>query len=113
MSQRGDSGIHERITRMKSPSTEPIKKAARQPRSGGRSAGLSSTIEPPAPSAAPIQKLPLITRSVQPRYRAGTNSWMVEAMAVYSPPMPVPVRKRNKAKLRKSHEKAVAAVASR
>ena len=30
---------------------------------------------------------------------AGTNSWMVELMAVYSPPMPAPVRKRNRQKL--------------
>ena len=35
--------------------------------SGANSAGSSSTIEPAAPSAAPIQKLPLMTRSVQPR----------------------------------------------
>ena len=66
---------------------------------------------PAAPSAAPIQKLPLIARSVRPRKRAGTNSWIAELIAVYSPPMPAPVSARNSAKLQKSHEKAVAAVA--
>src|SRR5665811_1583508 len=66
-----------------------------------------------AAAGAPIQKLPLMMRSVCPRYRAGTNSWMVEAMAVYSPPMPAPVRKRNRAKLAKFQENAVAAVATR
>ena len=40
-----------------------------------------------------------MTRSVQPRTRAGTSSWMVELIAAYSPPMPAPVRKRNSAKL--------------
>ena len=76
MSQRGDSGIHERITRMKSPSTEPKKKEARQPRSGGRNAGLSSTIETAAPSAAPIQKLPLIMRSIsRDNVQARTPEW--------------------------------------
>ena len=68
---------------------------------------------PSAPSAAPIQKLPLMTRSVQPRTRAGMSSWMVELMAAYSPPMPAPVMKRNSAKLQKFHENAVAAVAQR
>ena len=68
-------------------------------------------MEPAAPMAAPTQKLPLMARSVQPRTRAGTSSWMVELMAVYSPPMPAPVRNRNRAKLQKFHESAVAAVA--
>ena len=68
---------------------------------------------PSAPSAAPIQKLPLMTRSVQPRTRAGISSWMVELIAAYSPPMPAPVRKRNSAKLQKFQDNAVAAVATR
>jgi hypothetical protein len=38
---------------------------------------------------------------------------MVEAIAVYSPPIPAPVRKRNSAKLGKSQANAVAAVATR
>jgi hypothetical protein len=63
--------------------------------------------------AAPTQKLPLMTRSVQPRTRAGTSSWMVELIAVYSPPMPAPVRKRKATKLQKLQENAVAAVAKR
>ena len=84
---------------MTRPSSAPIKKADRQPKSGGINAGSSSTREAAAPIAAPIQKLPLMTRSVHPRYLAGMNSWMVEAIAVYSPPMPAPVRKRNSEKL--------------
>ena len=80
---------------MISPIKAPIRNASRQPSPGSIKAGLSRTIEPPAPSAAPIQKLPLIRRSVQPRRRAGISSWIVELMAVYSPPMPVPVRNRN------------------
>ena len=81
--------------------------------SGANSAGSSSTIEPAAPSAAPIQKLPLMARSVQPRTRAGISSWIVELIAAYSPPMPAPVRKRKRQKLQKFHENAVAAVATR
>ena len=68
---------------------------------------------PTAPSAAPIQKLPLTTRSFQPRTRAGISSWMVELIAAYSPPIPAPVRKRNSAKLQKFQDNAVAAVATR
>ena len=41
------------------------------------------------------------------------NSWIAELIAVYSPPIPAPVRKRNSAKLQKSHEAAVEAVAAR
>ena len=70
-------------------------------------------MEPAAPRAAPTQKLPLMTRSVQPRTRAGISSWMVELMAAYSPPMPAPVRKRKSAKVHRFQVKAVAAVAVR
>ena len=99
-----------RITRL---SAAPIANAARQPISTGNRAGSSRTIDPAAPMAAPIQKLPLMTRSVQPRTRAGISSWMVELMAVYSPPMPAPVTKRQSAKVHKFHVNAVAAVAVR
>ena len=91
-SQRGLSGIQSRITRITSPIVAPIRKASRQPIAGLMNAGSSNTREPPAPMAAPTQKLPLIKRSVQPRNRAGISSWIVELMAVYSPPMPAPVR---------------------
>ncbi len=80
-------------------SLAPIRKASRQPTSGSITFGSSSTSEPSAPKAAPTQKLPLMTRSLQPRTRAGISSWMVELIAAYSPPMPAPVRKRNSAKL--------------
>jgi len=75
--------------------------------------GCRNAIAPPAPRAAPSQKLPLIARSVRPRNRAGMSSCIAELIAVYSPPMPAPVSARNTAKLQKSHEKAVAAVATR
>ena len=88
-------------------------KANRQPTSAPNTAGSSRTTEPAAPSAAPIQKLPLMARSVQPRRRAGIISWMAELIAVYSPPMPAPVRKRKRQKLQKSQAEAVAAVASK
>ena len=88
-------------------------KAARQPMSGGSSEGSRRTMAPAAPMAAPAQKLPLTTRSVQPRTRAGISSWMVELMAAYSPPMPAPVRKRKSRRLQKSQASAVAAVATR
>ena len=88
-------------------------KAARQPKSAGKVPGCRNNTAPSAPIAAPIQKLPLIARSVRPRNRAGTNSWIAELIAAYSPPIPAPVRKRNTAKLVRFHEKAVAAVAPR
>jgi hypothetical protein len=80
---------------------------------GFMTVGSSRTIAATAPTAAPIQKLPLITRSVHPRTRAGISSWIVELIAVYSPPMPAPVASRNRAKLQKFQDSAVAAVATR
>ncbi len=91
----------------------PVRKATRQPQAGSITSGFSSTIDMKEPSAAPIQNEPLMTRLVQPRALAGTSSWMVELMAVYSPPMPAPVRKRKKQKLATFHERPVAAVATR
>ena len=113
MSQRGLSGSHSRMKKITSARSAPIRKASRQPRSGSITAESSRTIDAAAPSAAPTQKLPLMTRSVKPRTRAGISSWIVELMAAYSPPMPAPVTNRNSAKLQKFHENAVAAVATR
>ena len=113
ISQRGLSGSHIRMKKITSARLAPIRKASRQPNSGSITRGSSSTSEPSAPSAAPIQKLPLMHRSLQPRTRAGISSWMVELIAAYSPPMPAPVMKRNSAKLATSQEPAVAAVAMR
>ena len=67
----------------------------------------------PAPIAAPIQNVPLIARSTRPRSRAGISSSIAELMAAYSPPMPKPVRKRQKAKESMSQVKAVSTVAMR
>lgn len=91
----------------------PVKKATRQPQAGSITSGFRSTIDMNEPSAAPIQNEPLMTRLVQPRTRAGTSSWMVELIAVYSPPIPAPVRKRKKQKLQMFHDRPVAAVATR
>ena len=88
-------------------------KAARQPISGGMIAGSSTTYAPRAPRAAPSQKLPLMTRSVKPRRRAGINSWIVALTAAYSPPMPAPVSMRKAANDQKSHDRPQAMVATR
>ncbi|GJE71436.1 hypothetical protein CHKEEEPN_2982 [Methylorubrum podarium] len=112
-SQRGLSGIQVRRSRMTRPMPPPTKKAMRQPQAGSIHSGRSSAIDRKEPSAAPIQNEPLMTRSVQPRTRAGISSWMVELIAVYSPPMPAPVRKRNRQKLQIFHDRPVAAVAMR
>ena len=76
-------------------------------------AGSITSTPPPAPRAAPIQKLPLITRSVKPRRRAGMSSWMVAFTAAYSPPMPAPVMARNSANDQKLQANPLAMVASR
>ena len=75
--------------------------------------GFSITSAPPAPSAAPIQNVPLMTRSVNPRRRAGISSWMVALTAEYSPPMPAPVMARNSANDQKYQARPQAMVASR
>src|SRR6266850_457369 len=52
-----------------------------------------------------------MARSARPRTPAGSSSSTAELMAEYSPPIPVPVRKRNRAKGANPHEIAVSAVA--
>ncbi len=113
ISQRGLSGKKRRRNMTITASKPPMMKASRQPVSGANSLGSSTTIEPSAPSAAPIQKLPLTIRSVCPRRRAGTNSCTAELIAEYSPPMPAPVTKRNSANDQKFHDKPVSTVAMR
>ena len=105
ISQRGLSGRKRRSSSTMKPSTPPMMKAARQPISAGMTAGSSTTSAPSAPSAAPIQKLPLTTRSVKPRRRAGISSWIVALTAAYSPPMPAPVSRRNSANDQKFHDR--------
>src|SRR6185312_9312687 len=113
ISQRGLSGTKRRRNTTTMASTPPMTKASRQPSHSGTSAVSSTTSEPSAPIAAPIQKLPLIAKSTRPRNRAGVNSCIAELIAEYSPPMPAPVSTRKNAKLAKFHEKPVAMVASR
>ena len=88
------------------PNTPPKMKASRQPISGGSMRGSSTSRDPAAPIAAPIQKLPFTTRSVKPRCGAGISSWMAALTAAYSPPMPAPVSKRNSANDQKFHDSA-------
>ena len=95
------------------PITPPMTKATRHPSSGSIISGSSATTAPTAPSAAPSQKLPLMTRSVKPRLRAGISSWIVALTAAYSPPMPAPVMKRNSANDQKFQAKPDAMVATR
>src|SRR5215831_12610929 len=109
-SQRGLSGIHVLGKKMTRPSADPMRNASRQPISGSRRVGSRTTIDTAAPSAPPIQNEPLMARSVQPRYRAGIISCIVELTALYSPPIPAPVRNRNRQKLARFQLKAVAVV---
>lgn len=88
-------------------------KASRHPTSVANSAVFNSAIEAKAPSAAPIQKLPLMIRSIRPRTRAGISSSIAELIAAYSPPMPKPVKKRQRKKNQALQENAVTAVATR
>ncbi len=73
----------------------------------------SATIDSSAPPTAPSQKLPLIIRSTRPRYCAGISSSIAELIAAYSPPIPNPVRNRNRKNHQVSKETAVSAVAPR
>ena len=100
-----------RRKKMATPSAAPMRNATRHPVSMENRLGLRRTIDPAAPIAAPIQKLPFMIRSVHPRTRAGTSSCMVELMAEYSPPMPAPVMNRKSMKLSTFHDNAVAQVA--
>ncbi len=74
--------------------TGPVSRPARHPRFGGSQAGSSRTVSTAAPRSAPSQYVPLIARSVCPRWRAGMSSSIAELMAAYSPPMPAPAAKR-------------------
>ena len=88
-----------RMKKTTAPITAPVRKASRQPSSGLNKAPFRRRTATSAPSAAPTQNEPLIMRSICPRNRAGISSWIVELMAAYSPPMPQPVRKRNRKKV--------------
>ena len=85
----------------------------RQLRVGGTDFMCSRSTEPSDPRNAPIQNVELMIRSTCPRTRAGISSSTAELMAAYSPPIPAPVRLRNRQKLQKFQENAVAAVATK
>jgi hypothetical protein len=57
---------------------------------------LSSTQASAPPNTVPSQNEPLMMRSTLPRTRAGISSSMAELMAAYSPPMPAPVKDRQR-----------------
>ena len=90
-----------------------MKKQTRQPRSRARRFGSSSTRVAAAPAAVPSQYEPLTSRSTVPRTRAGISSSMAELMAAYSPPMPMPVKKRKAKNIHALREVAVSTVATR
>jgi hypothetical protein len=112
-SHRGLSGTFRRTSRITRASTTPRPKHSRQPRSTARSFGSSSTRVAAAPAAVPSQYEPLMIRSTRPRTRAGISSSMAELIAAYSPPMPAPVRSRNKKNHQGANDSAVSAVAAR
>ena len=97
---------------MPTASTAPSPKASRQPQAGSTSVGSSSGIVSSEPAAAPIQNDPLMATSTRPRYFAGMSSSIAELMAAYSPPMPMPVRKRAPKYQSGLIEKAVSTVAT-
>ena len=51
--------------------------------------------------------------SIRPRCRLGISSSMAELIAAYSPPMPNPVRNRNRKNHQGAKDSAVSAVAAR
>ena len=51
-------------------------------------------------------------RSTRPRTRAGISSSIAELIAAYSPPMPAPVKKRQRKKNHGAYANAVATVAT-
>ena len=96
---------------MPRPRIAPAPNARRQPTSRGKIAVSSSSSAARPPAAAPTQKLPLIAMSTRPRLRAGISSSIAELIAAYSPPMPMPVKKRQTKKYQGANAKAVATVA--
>ena len=66
-----------------------------------------------APAAAPAQYVPLMRMSIRPRWFAGISSSIAELIALYSPPIPIPVTKRQAKKNRGVQANAVAIVAAR
>jgi hypothetical protein len=110
---RGLSGTKRRTRRIPTPITTPTPNANRHPTSTGRKFGFSSGTVTSAPRIVPNHHVPLIARSVHPRFRAGISSSIAELIAAYSPPIPNPIRNRNRKKLHMSHENAVAPVKNR
>ncbi len=111
--QRGDSGTLRRTSRIVSPKIAPIPNARRQPSDAGKIAVLRKKTASSAPKAVPSQYDPLIARSTRPRRRAGMSSSIAELMAAYSPPMPAPVKNRNRKNIHGAIENAVRMVATR
>ena len=67
--------------------------ASRQPMSGPEQAGIEQHHRARGTQCRADPEAAVDERSVQPRIRAGISSWIAELMAVYSPPMPAPVKK--------------------
>ena len=69
-------------------------------------------IDTAAAMIEPTQNDPLIARSTRPRILAGISSSIAELIAAYSPPIPAPVKNRQRKKNHGANENAVAAVAT-
>ncbi len=102
-----------RTSKMTNASTAPSANVSRHPTSFAKKSVFSATIDSSEPPTAPSQKLPLMIRSTRPRYCAGISSSIAELIAAYSPPIPKPVRKRNRKNHQASKEIDVSAVAAR
>src|SRR5579862_529446 len=110
-SQRGLSGTWRRTIRIARPRITPSPKQTRQLSSGEKM--CSAATESSAPSAAPAQYVPLIRMSIRPRCLAGISSSIAELIALYSPPIPIPVTNRQAKKKIGVHANAVAKVPAR
>ncbi len=93
------------------PRMKPSPKQTRQLSSAEKV--CSAATDSSAPAAAPAQYVPLMMMSMRPRCWAGISSSMAELIAEYSPPMPMPVTKRQAKKNSGVHANAVAMVAPR
>ena len=98
MSQRGDSGTQTRITNASSAGARPHRNKPRQPMIGPRNALKV------AARIVPAGSMQVESPTIQPRFDAGTNSWISGKSTAGMPPTPRPTMKRMTA--RKIHPPA-------
>ncbi len=88
MSQRGDSGTQTRITNARSAGARPHRNKPRQPMIGPRNALKV------AARIVPAGSMQVESPTIQPRFEAGTNSWISGKSTAGMPPTPKPTMKR-------------------